>query len=47
MKMLLFVLVALLALLYPWQACFFGVILLLLCLLGVALVCKSQEGDQP
>lgn len=45
MKALLFVLVVLLALLYPWQACFVGVIFVLLCLLGAALVCKSQESE--
>ena len=45
MKALLFLLVVLLALLYPWQACFFAVIFVLLSLLGVCLFFKSQEGE--
>lgn len=45
MKTLLFVLVVLLALLYPWRVCFFGVVFVLLCLLGVCLLFKSQEGE--
>jgi len=45
MKLCMFLLVVLLACLWPWQACFCAVVFVLFALLGAALICKSQEGD--
>ena len=45
MKLLLLFLVVLLALLIPWHTCFITALIIIVCLVGAALCCKSLSNE--